>query len=273
MHKKHLLISVATLLIAQAAAAMPADFPQELMYQQKPIDPMCFEEVEGATHTALLEECGVSAEKGRHMSGYTDNLLRQGYTGYDYKEKDTGPVAGYSYYKVIGKLNGGELIYTINSGGGSGEFTALRWVTRKGDTLTVETLNQGDRCNNGIENAVAGKGEVTYQVNMTPYDFFVLTNDNPHHLRAYDDLPACAACCAAKAIFSRPLDKNYQKEKLVAVDFSHYSLNPTDDPNATRYQLCFNKLISESKAKGQTAFNSQELHAFTKNFNQVCFKK
>jgi hypothetical protein len=210
MNKNFWLAGLCGLIFSTAASAMP--LPPELMYQQKPVDSLCFEELENSAQTAQLGKCGVQAEKGRYISGNVAKLAAEGYTGYEFKEKDTGPVAGYSYYKAIASLNDGVLIYTINSGGGSGEFTALQWVTRKGETLTIETLNKGDRCNNGIEDVSAKAGMVTYTINITPYDFFTLTGDNPHHLRAYDDLPACAACCAAKAVFSRPLDKNYGKQ-------------------------------------------------------------
>ena len=65
-----------------------ADKPHALTYQGKPIDPLCFFELEsssGGSSQVNLTQCGLHAEKGRSISGKNEQLIAKGFIGYDYK--------------------------------------------------------------------------------------------------------------------------------------------------------------------------------------------
>src|SRR5690606_23485956 len=109
---------------------------------------------------------------------------------------------GYTYYKFFNAGNNQYWIYSINNGGGSGDFTNLYLVQRlDSHTLGIQTIAGGDRCNGGIQNVTKKNNHLTFIVNLTPYDLIALSNTKIQNLNAYDDLAACAVCCAAKAFY------------------------------------------------------------------------
>ncbi len=243
--------------------------PDELQYQENPIDPLCFVEMDQHTHISDLTKCGVEAEKNREISNYNSNFLKKGFVGYDYAwSTDTNlPAAtGYGYYRYLGKADDYDIVYVVSSGGGSGQFSAIDLVKRTGDKILVEPINDGDRCNNGITQVKNENNSLVYTVNMTPYDFIRLTKINPHQLKP-SDLETCASCCAATVVFTRDL-KNIMSEKMNYVDLDSYSREntPSDQP----YQACFNKLVTTYKKNGQTHLNNDQLQGFMKEFNEKC---
>jgi hypothetical protein len=259
---KLILLGLTCFLAVNALAyPIPKSFPDSLIYQNKPLDPLCITEF-NSTHSAL-NQCG-SVQQGLKISGYNSNLMRKGFVGFDFQENDKYPSRGYSYYKPFGVINGAAIVYSVSSGGGSGEFTAIQLVKRTDNNIKVTVLNGGDRCNGGISDVIRDHNTLTYSVSITPFDFLILANDNPHHLKAYHDLLACAACCAGKAVFARH-DDNFSKEKLLYVDFNHYALAGWSNSPS-----CFDSLIQNYLKQGKTRFNPQELQAFTQKFNQVC---
>ena len=186
---------------------------------------------------------------------------------------DTGPIQAYTYYKLLAKWKNNYLIETIHSGGGSGEFTTLRTVQRRGDHLKISTLAQGDRCNGGLSKFTLKGKTFSYQINITPFDFLTLTQDNSHHLQAYKDLDACAVCCAGTLLVTRAFGSNIKSETKISVDFSHYVLNLGDQSHESNYQSCFNTLINEYKKKRKTVLTMDELKQFVQQFNQSCTVK
>jgi hypothetical protein len=228
-----------------AASTLPAS----LMYNNKPIDALCIYE---ATKNTELSKCGVNAVTGREIDGSNASMLAKGYTGFNYKQNNMGPTHGESYYRVLCKQGKSDIIYTIDSSGGSGDFTAIKLLTRNKNTITVKTLDAGDRCNGGINNVLVNNHVLMYRVNITPWDFLAMNNDNPLQLRAYDDLAACAACCAGTATYYR-----------------NYTLSADFVPPKP-YQRCFDKVIGGYIAKHKTILSAKEFREFTEFFNQTC---
>lgn len=247
-----------------------AKFPKALTFHNHPIDSLCFENPEVGDYTIKLNHCGLVAEKGQ-IKGANNHLLKRGFIGYTFKS-EWGGSEGYSYYKVMGYYKNKIIIYTVNSGGGSGEFTAIKTVTRHHNTITVNTLQSGDRCNNGINFVKVQKNRLIYEINITAFDFFLLTHNNPHQLKAYDDIEACAACCLGTAILVRELTTNKPKERLESVDFSHYQPIKNAFQEERQPQRCFDRLIHQYQERGKLSFNEHELEAWVNQFNQECIK-
>lgn len=65
----------------------------------------------------------------------------------------------------------------------------------------IQHVTGGDRCNGGVQDVDERNHQLTFSVNLTAYDFFLLANKASRNLKAYDDLAACAICCIAKAVY------------------------------------------------------------------------
>ena len=253
------------------ALMLPMSLFANLMYQGKPIDALCFYNMAEKNPTVSLKTCGISAVPGQAVAGQNKHLESQGYTGFTYTVKTPGSAyvaQGYSYYKTYGQINGYEVLYAVNNSGGNGEFSNLMLVKQVGDTLQLKTIAGGDRCNGGVSH-IKNNGKVfSYDVNVTPFDFLTLANNNIHQLKAYDDLQACAACCIATA--------HYQYTSGNQPVLSQLNLNQDASqagavPGMT-YQTCFNKWLHDYMSNGKTSMSVQALAEFVQTFNQQCKK-
>lgn len=249
------------------AAKINAAAPADLMFHDKPIDPLCFFNIEGKTID--LEQCGVEKEK-YVVKGHNSQLIAKGYIGYNWQDPQfPDSTEGYSYYKFF---NAGESLYwlyTINSGGGTGEFTAIHRVKRKNtDTLEVETLADGDRCNGGLHDVAEINNHLHFSQNLTAYDLIALSKNLDPTVKAYDDLAACAICCVAKAYYE--VNSNAQL-KLSYVDLG--TIEETKEmPDQGALQSCFNQLITSYVTAGKTKLKQNMLDEFAAKFKQTCKK-
>lgn len=246
---------------------IPNDFPNELKYKGQPIDPMCFE---GNEKKISLNQCGIHFQQSLKMSGQNDNLIKKGYYGYDYQQTDNGNMQAYSYYKVVGQYQHSFVIYRISSGGGSGVFTSINLVKRVNDTLLNDSFMEGDRCNNGIDEPQLANNILAFSVNITPFDYLEIAKLNPHHLKAYDDLASCAACCLGVAHFQADLN-NLKKVQFTSIDLGENIEEATSNTQGN-YQQCFNKLIVNYMRQKKHTMDLKELRSFVNNFNNECIK-
>ena len=263
------LLSLLILFFGDAFAAPKHHLPESLMYADKPIDALCLSD----DGDISLTSCGIQRES--NLIKIATSKAPRDYpnaVGYEYSYKTSGPIRGYVYYQPIAHDHNTDIVFVMSSGGGTGEFSAIKIVTRRKDTLTIKTYQSGDRCNNGISHVKKNGNEITYRVKITPFDLLLIAKENPQHLKAYDDLVACAVCCAGTALESRSLHGNELTGKIIYVDLSHYVLDQGGYGNELPYQACFNKLISRYKLKHQSMiFTFSELKHFVHEFNQTCF--
>lgn len=253
--------------------------PSELMYNGKPIDPICLFEIENAKAKVDLSKCGLNLKKGYQVADQNKKLIAEGFVGYNYtwKLNNAMDMGGYSYYKVLGYVGHAVLVQTINKTGGTGSFSFLSLVKREGDDfIKVTVLNGGDRCNGSLVDAKrVGKGaneRVVYSVSITPYDFLTLSDDNPYSVKAYDDLSACAVCCAGKAVYERSIGKNFANEKLLYVDVSTYLQNIGHSQASQPDQICFDKVLAVYGHKNHGKLDPKQLSLFTHEFNKTCVR-
>jgi len=250
-----------------AQAATPQQIPADLMYQNKPVDSLCFMSQEMNSEVDL-KKCGASANKYTTKAMNAD-LSKQGYLGYDYEDKSFTPGShGYSYYKYYPADNNKYWIYTINNSGGTGQFTTINWVERKNqNTLALHGVVGGDRCNGGVQDVSEKSGNLTYSVNLTPFDLVELADKNIN-VKAYDNLAACAVCCTAKSFYTV---KTNASPKLDYVELNKVE-NVSEMSEQGSIEACFNKLYVSYIQKNSTKLTQEQLLAFVNQFKQTCVK-
>lgn len=250
------------------------EFPPALMVHDKPIDPLCFGEMQ--KETLDINHCGLHAKKRRVLTGRNQTLLSKGFMGYDYQWTidNTLNTRGYSYYKVIGTLGKSVMVETLNNFGGSGIFTSIDKVVRQGHQLHAVALAGGDRCNGGIHSAtIIGQGterRLVYQVNMTSFAMFNLLKENRNDSKPYDDLADCAICCIGTAVFQRQEVDQLSKEKLLYVDLDRSLQGPGNSSVQSKKQDCFSALLNDYLTKQGTKMNPLQLKQFIGQFNARC---
>ena len=263
---------------AWGAATDTNKLPAALLYKEKPIDPLCLVEFNTSIGQMDLDKCGIHAIAGRDIAGENQSLISKGYIGYDYtiKINDTVSLHGYSYYKIVGENGSAVIVQTINHGGGTGEVSSLSLVAREGHGIKVAVLNTGDRCNHGLVHVAREQGtlgeHLIYSSKLTAYDFLKMAHNNPHHLKAYDDLDDCAICCKATAVFHRDMGTNFTHEKLLHIDLAAFPQDTTNTPAPQKYQACFDKLFKQYIKRGKTKLDKKQLASFMREFNQKCTK-
>lgn len=256
--------------IVNTAQADTSSLLSDFMYNGKPIDPLCFNQLEADKSTINLKDCG-SAKDGFEKSSENADLLKKGYYGFNWKEKDsTSDIEGSSYYKVFDAGNNQYWVYSINNGGGSGTFTYIQLVKRENnDTMSYKAITGGDRCNGGVQDVSTQDYQLVYSQNITAFDLIDFGNNNQTKLKAYDDLAACAACCVGAAFFK--VDEQAKPE------FMYIKLekikNKDELSEQGAYHDCFNKLYYSYVSKGRTRLDEDKLAAFVKKFNDTCVNK
>ncbi|GGI79291.1 hypothetical protein [Legionella impletisoli] len=269
-------VTLFTLFLTSYSFASDVRFPQILLFNGKPIDPLCFYEA-GETHGNVdLSTCGLHSEPGRSITGKNTHLTDKGYFGYDYswKMEQGASSQGYSYYKPLGMLNQSVIIETLNNSGGTGEFSSLSMVSRNNNQLSINAFQSGDRCNAGINEAKRIENEsgdrLVYSINLTPYDFLVLAHDNPHDVKAYDELSACAACCVATAVYERSIGPDFNKEQLLHIQLTVQETNSQEDSFGPKYQACFDNLLQVYQKQYNGKLEPNVLKQLTHEFNRQC---
>lgn len=254
---------------ATATALNSLQFPAELKFNEKPIDPLCYFSPDLNKDLLDLNNCGLAKEKYQ-MTEISQELSKKGFYGFDWKEapvpEQSFVFQGYSYYKAWEAGNHQYWIYAINSGGGSGHFSSI-YLTKRIDSTTVEmkSIAGGDRCNGGIHEAWNRGDNLEFSINLTATDLLTLGENNPNNPQTYDDLADCLICCVAKAHYS--VDTQAEP-KLLFVDLGKDTeIFKTEEGGA---QKCLNKLLLKYVTQGKSELNKEELVALTKEFNQSC---
>lgn len=262
-----LVITIALLSSIPIVIANAAAIPDDLIFNQKPIDAQCFFDNLDNAKVINLNDCGLVKEK-HVFKGHNSSLIKKNFIGYDWQVPQSYDGAqGYSYYRYFNAGNQWYWIYTINSGGGSGNFTALKLVKRiNADTLQTRTIASGDRCNGGVQIEHRTEKKLTFSVNLTAYDFIALSKNQDPSIKAYNDLAACAVCCVAKAFYEVGIEARPQ---LTYVDLGN-KRNSEEMPQQGTSQACFNKLLATYLNLGKTKLNHRELTEFTSKFNNLC---
>lgn len=188
-------------------------------YHGDAVSPLCFLQNVGTEEEPVYPTQDCRDESVSKVSPFTSKNSR--YTGQAYEQSfpgidgdDEGFVErGTVSYRAIGEVEDGLIaVHLIENGGGSGVFSSLILLEpqrHNGDkTLNYEqkdVLAFGDRCNGGVKDAWMEDGRVlAYSRSVTMYDMLGLVGDPQRAIlssETAEDLPFCAACCYAEAVF------------------------------------------------------------------------
>ncbi|MBX9621610.1 MAG: hypothetical protein K2X28_06260 [Alphaproteobacteria bacterium] len=149
--------------------------PKELIYNKQPIEAYCICELIQTTFSKFrpldIKRCQEVIRIKDPLKEFDSEYFKgfSGYT-YNYKAQDGLPVHESCYWKYLGSpLAGQLLIYSVYSGGGSGTFSDLSFVSRKGDFLYLERkIDGGDRAEGGITEPVLKGNKLMYKKAVTP---------------------------------------------------------------------------------------------------------
>lgn len=234
--------------------------PAELVYNGKPLDPMC---VMGAAEPSgiNLTECTGSVNKTPDtMSAKGLETFEDGSIGYTFDCEDGCMRPPFISYEAIGQTPEGFVLKVTSSGGGTGVFSDVRVVNIEGDLLKQNVLNGGDRCNGGIDKvSIFKKVVIRYGQYITPYDMVEMTGGNTAGYEAYDDISACAACCIGTRQFA---DSEIESVTFTAGDVSPEGMGPVD--------TCFYGLYNDIVRAGNLTLDTDQLNEFGENFAKRC---
>ena len=242
----------------RAAGAKPA----ALLIDGKPIDVTCLMPLANGDGSRLepidLRRCRNGDIVIKSRKSFPDMI------GFDYVEKDDREMSEpYFYYRFLGLYEGRSILFIVSSGGGTGRFTNLIALDRKGFMLEPTTeIAGGDRCNGGLSNASLAGGKLTYDADITPYDLINLAGAHLQ-LEAYKDLEASAASCVATV---HNVDGSWTSVTLTNPDLEDTS----GWTEQYRDQSCFNQVYRGYVARHQTELDRDGVARFAKSFADSC---
>lgn len=247
-----------------------AGIPPSFLWNGKPIDALCFSDLNKDQTIIALNHCGLTKDRAIIPNVKTPPAA-QGYLGYPWKEAaNKSPIQGYSYYTFFPKGKGEYWVYTINNSGGSGERTALYTVRRTSpSTMEARVVQAGDRCNGGVQDLRFKQNQLTYSVHLTPFDFLTLDQKSTPSIQPYTHVAACALCCIAKAFYSM------HDSGAPTVDYIDLGASRPISalPAQGTQQICFNRLFVAYLEKGRRRLSKAALLEFSNQFMAQCASK
>lgn len=264
MIRKNFVILLSCIICMSAHARSTQFVPNDLMYQGKPIDSLCFSDV--SSNTIALRKCG-SKNANYFIKGINSKLQKEGFIGYNWENRGISRgLQGYTYYHFYPAEKSKYWIYTLNNGGGSGDFTNIYLVERKDkETFSIRNITGGDRCNGGIENVKENNNVLSWSVNLTAWDLVKLA-DKKININAYDDLAACAVCCIGKSYYT--IKSGYQPE-FHQVKLENLK-STTEMPDQGKYEACFNRIYLNYVSKNAIYLDKEKLNNFIEYFKKTC---
>lgn len=262
-HKKHY---YAVLLLVLFKSSMASPFPKALIYQNHPVNALCFSLENKKSAVLNLDNC-VSLKKEYSEVNKNSLLIKRGYIGYDW-QKSQLPVStpGFSYYKPFKIKDNQYWLHLLSNSGGTGEFSAILQVTRLAENqLAIKSLVSGDRCNGGVDVLSWQNKNLTYTVRLTAYDLVTLAIPMPR-IKAYADLAACATCCIGRAVYR--MDEN-SNSRFLYVEFDKATRLETM-PSQGKLQNCFNHLLDNYLTKNQHRLTREKVKKFYQLFKESC---
>jgi hypothetical protein len=256
----------------EASYATPPHFPQDLIYHDKPIDPVCISDPWEVPQSGIIDLSKCSMAQAHYVfNGYNDVLIHEGYYGWEWKNLSDpeSPMNGSGYYQAWDAGDHKYWVVTYYDGGGSGHFSAVNLLSRKNShSIRIEAFNVGDRCNGGLDKVIPNGNKLLFSLWVTPVGLLGLANDSAEDSKTPDEVYGCAICCTATAYYK--VDKKRNSEFLY-VDLSDHEKDNTVESEG-RYQACFDKLISSYIAEGKTKLDRPQLKEFVKRYHAICTK-
>lgn len=170
-------------------------------------------------------------------------------------------------YEIVGKLPSGHEVVEVHYwGGGTGQFSSVFELTRKGDTLIgTPVAAGGDRCNGGISSTELVNGStirVTFLATASEL-FSAALQNSPENVS--DGLPYCAVCCYGT--ITQDFAPEAKTGQLVSVTVDGENETPEDEPK----QLCLDRVLGITKGKSKS-FTIKEMQAYAQRYIKECVK-
>jgi hypothetical protein len=231
------------------------NFPPEMLYQGKPIDPACVEAsnpTEGPTVPQELKHC-TGAPEGKEIEGGLQ-VLRGGMIGYNYAcgEGPSYGFCGFTGYKYLGKVQGGFALETLVNGGGTGQFSSVVIMKREGDKIWTDLVQPtGDRCDGGIVDSKVTDGVLEYSYNVTLGELY-----NSYKTTEAFQPPAGSALDCSGVIHKKD-------GKVTTIDFYRSKEQIDNDP------ACFVQAYRDQK-RTSNAMTEEQMKEFFRNVENIC---
>lgn len=95
------------------ANIIPTNFPKELVYNNKPIDPYCMYSLWDSTQSLLSCQMPLEINHDLIFENGNQSLLDQNYIGYTYRDADSINSLPYVYYKILNKISPAEFLVHV----------------------------------------------------------------------------------------------------------------------------------------------------------------
>lgn len=169
-------------------------------------------------------------------------------------------------YLPSGTLPDGSTVILVQSwGGGTGQFSSVYQIKRKGDVLTGGFLaGGGDRCNSGVVSVELLGGKTLRLVqNTTPSEFVSVAAPELVDTAA-GDLPSCAICCYGTVTIDYTVGGD--AGTLVSAKLEDPEIE--DEPSL----VCLNKVVGLKKGK-TLEIAAEQATAAARRFGKDCRRK
>jgi hypothetical protein len=165
---------------------------------------------------------------------------------------------GYFYYTELGKWNGADILWEVESESGRSAFSYLVGVDRDQNVLQPRDLAFGSNCSGGIVAAHVAGGHLTHD---QAADAFDLVQWGDAIVFKHGDLDA--AHCIARL--------HYRDEDLAGVSLTEKELaDGPDDIKRLPFQACFENFYNQQVAKGKDEMSAGEFSEFKRQFMATC---
>lgn len=253
-----------------SSSTFAAELPDTLKYHGKPIEPLCFKDTMISGPEPDLKACNDPKLK-ESVEIIPEEASKDGSIGYSFKYRDEDRYP-YVYYRYIGSHEGRDVILLNVSGGGTGQFSFVLGLKRKGDKLIADKdYASGDRCNGGINDVTIADGKVIIDESVTLSDLYGLAEIQPP-----DGLkPSAILDGSPRGCFGQVQKEDGKFITYTPTKELYYSNSYNDTSKGTlskevTYQDCLMDLYKDMPL--EQSWTPAQMKEFMTRFNQTCFK-
>lgn len=236
------------------------------------VPPLCFDALQlfGMVETAAGAGSVIDLSLCRAALAHVP--VEPGAPGYFFQRRaDFRFPAGTMGYHSIATLSDGRwILELVDNGGGTGWFSSLLLMQRRGEDLVLErSIFFGDRCNGGLDSAEHLDGtRIRAEVNITSTGLIALPDAGAKddQIPGIDDLSDAAVSCIGKARYDIDLGSGAETFVGVTVD----QLPDAETTASYHLQPCFNRLVERQLGTLPGFLTAQDVSALVRDFLQKC---
>ena len=262
--------SSARTLFGQSVApiAMGPQAAAAFVYRGKPVHPFCVDfPVDEHDAVNRLADCTHAQAAPR--------IDKRGFlTAEDEDQAHAIVRRPFSSYRIFARKGDRFLLATTTSGGGTGIFDSLLWVSLDDGSLKMaESIADGDRCSGGLDDFDVHESAVEFSQHLTPEDVLRLA-EAPFE---QDSIEYSALSCFARAhfIYDAAGEKLILKSITLRYEFGAPArAGKVEDREGWTglfaAQSCFNRLFNEHIEEKRATLDQALLRQFGQEFASRC---